>query len=288
MFSKTFAKHFSALTDVRMVPSPWTAIDFQCPVLREGDDEWAAWVKGNQGRSSLIDMLTKAGIKAMLTRTLSTAGEDEEESDGFRRKRKLTKRELRERQKKQEKAVDVAQIVERSVDGLSPAELAASVNEDLNALKPGVALILLSDRDKNRWVGVLDDESKPMPFTPEERLRFLGWLGFHIVDSDGDHHYLSIGEYQETLSSADDPLAQEIASGKAKVTKYEGNPRNEDGALLWVDEEMDYGPGPVGDCLTEWLLDASADGESFKVKFVDGAAKNLGGTPSGGSATSAS
>jgi hypothetical protein len=271
MFPKSLAKHFSSLTDVRTVPLPWEGLDtIFLQVLRSGAPEATAWRESHEGRNPVVDSLVKTSLKASISEQM--AAEDEGSTRGragWRAQRKATRAQSTRRNMDRVEA-----IVDRAVDQVPLADLKA--NDDLNGEKPYVAKVVTKG-----WLGVAEDGA-PVEATLSNKLHFFGWLGVLVVLA-GVEHFLT--EEQFRTVDPESELGQAIASGAALVEHFDGNPRDAEGNLVWVEEGMKYGPGPIGDCLTEFALDTSEEGEAYKVRFSTKAVADLVASPAGSTST---
>lgn len=293
MFAKSLAGVFTSRADVVAATDPW-GLDVTCGVLRSGHEDWQRWRKENLGGDPFIETMrratTKATLKSSLREQIKAAAEQETRA-GFRRRKRPTRAQLRRQAEK------VSQLDEGQIEGLVEDIVAEmgngavdAIGRSLNTVKPGVALILL------QWWkgrGVMDSGQVNECSLPN-KLEFLGWEGV-LVTAKGAPHFFDRSEFAEL--PADSELAGLIKAGEAEVREFEGNPRDDDGRVIWVPEfypgphgqplpdeegkprQMPYGGQPAGDAITEWLLDASEDAEEGFASDLAETARDLDGTP---------
>lgn len=260
--------YFAALTDVRIVKDPW-GLGITVPVLRWSAEEWEAFREKHKPGGGLGEAIQRAQLLKMADRFADEM--DQPERPGARRRRKPTKGEAA-----QERKESMRSALREAMGEIPLNELHAAMDE--NTLKLGLALVGMPEEHAGRrysWTGVNDDDNQaPIPYTLENRLKFLGWTGVLCRDTEtGEITYARpAGPHRTTL----------------EITEFHGNPRNDRGELLCIPAGHPSGyDGPVGDALTAWLLDEAEAADSAHSDTMEDAAENLGASPSGDSATSA-
>ena len=124
--------------------------------------------------------------------------------------------------------------------------------EDLEALKPGIATILVKDWD------MTDADGEPVPCSAENVLRALGWSGIHVSFEDSRRDqwvsredFAGYGKGHVVLKA--------IARGDAKAIEYDGHQRSDEGGILIVGAGRRFAGRPVGDALAEYWLEKAEE-----------------------------
>lgn len=263
---QTFSQ-FQAVSDTRTAIDPWFE-RFTIEVLRADHPDWAEWKKHNIKQSSAFQAMAKASVKAILAGAVESA----QPSKGFRQRKKATKA-----QKEQERQIDTASLVDEVVDKLDLSDaLQTNAQSGLNDLKPGIAQVLLRG-----WSGVNNgDTQEPAPCDLHHKLMFLGWEGVY-VRHEGVDHFLAATPEDST------PLGKALAAEAAQLQVYEGNPRDAAGNLLFVNADQAYGPAPVGDAITSWLIEEANEASMQAQVDEQEVAEDLKPTPAGAGDASA-
>lgn len=267
MFDAVFEGHFSSVTDTHPASDPW-GMGITVDILRADHQDAKDWDAAHPvANAGIWDQVAAIAAKAAVRAQLTASARP-----GFRQAAKKTKAE-------QEAADDgagdeteslIAQAI-RDIPDETIGEMLKKVgNADLNDAKPRLAHVFMKG-----WSGVKDVGGEPIPFNLHNALRFLGWEGVLIEKN---------GEAPIFMSTGFDPVA--LNDHDHVITYFTGNPRKADGSLWTCPAGMKYGPAPVGDAITRWLVEASAEGTIARAAAVEKAADFLAATPPGTPATS--
>lgn len=267
MFDKMFEGHFSAITDTHPATDPW-GLGMTVEVLREDHKDWQDWQKANASAGSRLgelgDQITQAVGRMAIREALM-------QNAGFRKEPKKTKAEM-EAQATSDQPCEAErraeEMIDRTIATLPKLKLDA-VGPELNSIKPGVASVLMRG-----WSNVTDPGGNAIEFNLHNALRFVGWEGALVEVAGEDPKFLR----------DESEIGYKIIG--ASCTLFTGNPRKPDGSLWACPVGMKYGPLPVGDAITLWLIDASKEGSLVKMATMEGAADFLGDTRPGAPDTS--
>lgn len=289
IFGKQLAKTFGARVDVRAVQDPW-GMGHTYGVRRSDHQRFQDWIASNREESPLIDAMYRAGLKAVLAAQLEEqerARKERAVRPGWRTPKKETKAESAAKGEASNPGNSTLDIVDRTVDHMDLSEVKRRARAGLNELKPGVALHLLA-----WWEGPAnEDDGRPLECSLVNRLHFVGWDGVmieevgcvewdEVASKTTGLHFISREAWREINAGND--LAKLVAGGKAVAHEFTGDPKDEEGRALYVDEDQAFGPGPVGDVIVRFLMDAGERGAEFRVREVGRDAEVLGATPGGG------
>jgi|GEM_PF-3817506 len=267
MFDAIFEGHFSTVTDTRTASDPW-GLGITVDVLRADHDDWKEWQKEHAGQAAefmeeIGRLASKTAIRSMMLSSVRP---------GMRQERKKTAAEMeaaRDREEGEE-MLRAEQIVDRTLEQLPTEKLNALWQSDANAIKPGVAYVLI-----RRWSGVKDVGGQPIELNLHNALRFVGWEGVLVEYGPG---------YEPRFMDAVE--GKKFEGDTCTVTHFTGNPRKANGELWTCPDGMKYGPAAVGDAITRWLIDESAAGTLARVEALEKSADFLAGTQGGTPATS--
>ena len=264
MFDAVFEGHFSSVTDTHPATDPW-GMGITVDVLRADHPDAKEWDDAHPvANAGIWDQVAAIAAKAAVRAQLTASARP-----GFRQAAKKTRAEQEAATSEGEDETEslIAQAI-RDIPDETIGEMLKKVgNADLNDAKPRLAHVFMKG-----WSGVKDVGGEPIPFDLHNALRFLGWEGC-LVEKDGEAPMFL-------------PGSTEYAIDGVTATKFTGNPRKADGSLWTCPAGMKYGPAPVGDAITKWLIDASAEGTIARAEAVEKAADFLAGTPPGTPATS--
>lgn len=248
MFKSTFGNAISSMMDKIVAPLPWVP-GVTVTIVRAGASTWQKWLEANS-EGGMADALYRAGLKTTLAEALSSGSDDDKPRPGWRTRKKAPKA----------ARLDAQAVLDRAIDRISPEDLKKS-RASLNMIKPGVAQILIAG-----WDGVRGDDGAYLEPTLRNKLIFVGWEGYHVripgglgggpfADIAGNEYFLSREQFAQR--DIDSTLSKAIASGIAQIDEYDGNPRNEAGDLLTLEDE------PVGDTITAWVRHLSDENENY-------------------------
>ena len=272
MFDKIFEGHFASVTDTHTATDPWK-MGISVEVLRNDHPDWVLWQKENNANAGgLMATITKTATRSAV-RVMMVQG-----AKGFRAAPKKTKAQEAQAEAAADQGDDgeeqqdalTRKVVDKVLDDMSDEQLEALVQTDVNAIKPGVALVLLKS-----WSGVVEPGNIAIECTLHNRLRFLGWDGM-LAEKDGEAPKFFSREQVAKLDGGQ-------ISSAFTVTEFTGNPRKADGSLWVCPAGMKFGGVgvPVGDAITMWLLDASAAGSLNRAATLETSADFLADTPPG-------
>lgn len=258
MFDAVFEGHFSSVTDTHPATDPW-GMGITVDVLRADHQDCKDWDAAHPAANAglwdkVAAIASKAAVRAQLTSSARP---------GFRQDPKKTKAEEEAANAAGDETESLIAQAIRDIPDETIGELLKNTGSaDLNDAKPRLAYVVMKG-----WSGVKDAGGEPIPFDMHNALRFLGWEGC-LVEKDGEAPMFL-------------PRNTEYAIEGVTATKFTGNPRKADGSLWTCPARMKYGPAPVGDAITRWLVDASAEGTIARAQAVEKAADFLADTPPG-------
>lgn len=267
MFDAVFEGHFATVTDTHPASDPW-GMGITVDVLRADHQDCKDWDDAHPvANAGVWDQVAAIAAKAAVRAQLTASARP-----GFRQAPKKTKAE--QEASASEEGDDTESLIAQAIRDIPDETIGEMLKKvgsaDLNDAKPRLARVVMKG-----WGGVRDVGGEPIPFDLHSALRFLGWEGFLVEKAGEDPEFLA--------GDRDDEDAHLLASEGvgATVTAFTGNPRKADGSLWTCPAGMKYGPAPVGDAITKWLVDASAEGTIARAAAVEKAADFLAATPPG-------
>ena len=219
----------ASVRDEVEVPDCWGGRVITAWVLRSDHPDFVAFRKPLQKPSPLANAITRAAAAVSAEHGIRAKGDLDTESQEY-------------------KDALVAEVkreignLEMTVDSLS--------DEDLEALKPGIARILIK-----RWTMLDGKTREPVACTPENVLRALGWEGVHVSFEDEPRRDRWVSKEEFASKHV---ATKAIAKGEAVAIEYDGHQRNDAGELQGVHSGA-YAGQLVGNALAKhWLAAADA------------------------------
>ena len=269
MFDNVFEGHFATVTDTHPAADPW-GLGITVDVLRADHQDSKDWDKehGDAG-TELWQEVGVLASKAAVRSALMTAARP-----GMRQQPKQTRAEQEREEATQGERDDarVEKVVQQALDSIPDEKIGSLLksNIDVNSLKPKVAHVLMRG-----WAGVKDPGGNEIPLNLHNALRFLGWEGV-LAEKEGSNPWFFKNE-----NGQPDVPESFTANSAFVLTNFTGNPRKADGSLWTCPAGMKYGPAPVGDAITRWLLEESGIGTVERAATLEKSADFLADTPPG-------
>lgn len=245
------SKAIADLADRRWATDPW-GLGIEVNLLRMSHPDAQAWAKENEPDNRFV--------QAFVAHSTYLAVVNQR---GGRMKGKMTDEQMAQR------------AAEKAAEEL---DTGADKAEQLAKMKPMVANILIGDAqpgEEPRWRGDGLREPKVQCLKCE-----------HVWEADRDDElcprcqdsvHMSVGEIQPCTAENRMDLLSIADDGN-------GNPR-----WLGVFDENDkpikFGGQPLGDAITEWLLDEARQTDQYRLDYVKAAAENLEPAPVGSTAS---